>query len=135
VRRLALAATILPIVAAIGCKGAADDTEPAVVPKAVAFAGKVEPRFAGMWKATAGDDTLDLGKDGALAIESVTNSVAGKSKNRVKGSWLASGEGLVFRYADASGGETTLKYGAKLAGDTLVLQQSGGRLKTTYRRK
>ena len=126
----AVAATIM-----FGCKGTDDDLEPAVVPKAVTFEGDVDSKYVGLWKSSDGNSTLDLSKEGVVKIDQKIVAANGKSTSHVEGTWLAKGDDLLFRYPERSGGETTLKYAAKLKGNTLVLGQSGGRLKRTYVRK
>ena len=129
---VALAATALLV--AIGCRSEEDDSEPAVMPKKVAFTGRVEPKFIGTWATADGGSKLDLAKDGGLTISTSTPSPKGVSKSSYAGSWLVEGKSLRLRYADKSG-ETTIEYAAALQGDKLVLQQPGGRLKTVYARK
>lgn len=116
----------------VGCKGGDDDVEPAVVPKAVAFEGKADPAYAGTWTSTDGSSVLDLQKDGGVAISQTSASVNGKSTSRVKGRWLVSGGDLLFQYTEKSGGETTVKYGATLAGKELALKH--GSTTTNYLR-
>lgn len=118
----------------VGCKNPDDDVEPPVLPKTVAFEGQVDAKYAGAWKSADGGSALDLAKDGTAALDATTNSSKGPSKSHLKGKWLAKDGNLVFSYLDASGNPTTLQYGAKLSGNTLVLQQPGGKLKTTYTR-
>lgn len=133
--RTLLATTTLVVALLGGCKSEKDELEPAVVPRTVSYQGEVDAKYVGNWKGRAGNSTLLLGKDGSLVIESITNSVNGKSKSHIEGMWLADSGDLLFRYKEKSGDETTLKYKADLKGDQLVLQQQGGRLKTEYVRK
>ncbi|RYG86945.1 hypothetical protein EON77_02980 [bacterium] len=128
---MVLAATVVLVV---GCRAEDDDSEPAIVPKAVAFTGQVAPGFVGAWATADGSSKLDLAKDGALTIATSTPSPKGRSESSYKGSWLVEGKSLRLRYQDKSG-ETTIEYGAALAGDKLTLQQPGGRLKTVYTRE
>ncbi|RYG34725.1 hypothetical protein EON81_14810 [bacterium] len=128
----ALAAAVL----AVGCqKSEEEEFEPAIVPKTVAFEGKLDAKYVGIWGTADGSSTLDLKDDGAVKIGSVTSSQKGKSTSSVEGKWLASDGNLLFNYRDASGQDTTLKYGAAFDGGKLVLQQPGGRVKTTYLKK
>lgn len=119
-------AAIAAILAA-GCQGgnAEDEYEPAVVPKSVAFEGKVDAKYAGTWKSADGSSTLALAEDGRLKIESVVNSQNGKSTSKTEGKWLASGNDLLFQY-----GTTTLRNGASFEKGKLILQH--GRMKTVY---
>lgn len=112
-----------------------DDDSPAPTPKVVAFAGKVDPSYTGIWTSVDGTSVLVIGKDGSLNIDQTTVSVHGKSTSHFKGSWLADGGSLLFQYADGTSGRTTLKYAADLGGSTLVLHQPGGLVKTTYKRR
>ncbi len=128
-------ATMIVAILGAGCKKADDEDEPAVVPKAVTFEGKVDPSYVGEWKSTDGTSDLHLAKDGTVEIDSTTNSQNGKSTSHIKGMWLVSGERLLFKYAEKSGGDTTLEYNGKPTGNDLTLQQPGGRLKTKYTRK
>ena len=125
-----IAATLL-----LGCKNTDDDVEPAVLPKKVTFEGDVDSKYVGLWKSPDGASMLDLSKEGVVKIEQRIVAANGKSTSHVEGTWLAKGDDLLFRYPEKSGGETTLKYAAKLSGNTLVLGQSGGRIKRTYVRK
>ena len=124
---------VLAAALAVGCKGAEDDLEPARMPKPVAFAGKVDPSYAGAWHSQDGNSKLDLGKDGSARIEAVSTSVKGRSVSRVVGLWLVSKGDLLLRYPEKAGGETTVKYAARLSGDSLTLLH--GTLKTFYSRK
>lgn len=117
-----------------GCKPEADDGEAAILPKTITFEGKIDPAFVGRWSTPGDASALDLAKNGALKISSKVRTPGGVSNSEFSGRWLASGDKLLLRYAEPSG-ETTLEYTAKLEGNTLVLQQPGGRLKTTYKRK
>ena len=64
-----------------------------------------------------------------------TPSQAGKSTNHLLGQWLAQDGNLLVQYADATKQTTTLKYVATFSGGKLILQQPGGKLKTTYAKK
>lgn len=129
-----LGVAIFAAALAAGCKNADDDVEPAFVPKTIAFEGKVESKYVGDWSAK-GASRLNLKSDGTAVIESTTNSQSGKSTARFDGKWLAQDGRLLVQYGDATHPATTLEYEAKLSGDNMVLQQPGGRLKTTYARK
>jgi len=129
-----IAALIAASIQMAGCKGANEDFAPAILPKTFAFEGKVEPKYVGTWHSTEGHSTVDILKDGALKVETVTQSVAGKSVVNVSGQWLASGDNLMFRYQDKSHRSIVLKYAASVSGNTLVLQQATSRLKTSYHR-
>lgn len=132
--RLMFAATVL-VAVAVGCKGEEDDTEPAVVPKVVAFEGDVDPMYAGNWASKDGSSTLDMKADGGLKLGVTSNSQNGKSTSSYDGKWLANKGELRLKYKDSSGQDTVLAYAAQLTGNTMVLQQSGGKMKTTYTRK
>lgn len=133
-KRLGVALSLLTLTFLLsGCRPE-DGEEPAILPKKVTFEGKVDPRFVGTWTTADGGSRLDLAKDGGLMIVAKSRTPKGLSTSEYVGSWLVSGEKLRLRYREPSG-QTTLEYGAKLAGDTLTTQQPGGRLKTTYRRK
>jgi len=124
------------LVAVTGCKGGEeDDTEPAVVPKVVAFEGSVDPKFAGDWTSKDGSSTLNLAADGGLKLGVKSSSQNGTSTSHYDGQWLVSGSDLRLKYKDSSAQETVLSYGAELSGNSLVLQQLGGKLKTRYSRK
>lgn len=133
--RLTMGAALIGAALAFGCRKADAEDEPAVVPKAVAFEGQVDSKFAGAWTSANAGSILDLEKDGSATITTAIHSQNGKSTATNSGHWLVSGSDLVLRYADASRNETTVKYAAKLSGNTLELQQPGGRLKTTYTKK
>ncbi len=116
-----------------GCRPEEDDIEPAA-PQKVAFEGASDPKYIGAWATADAGSKLDLRKDGTLKISSTTSSRGGKSTSSFDGRWLVSGEMLRLRYVDTSG-ETTLEYTAALKGNTLNLQQPGGRLKMKYTRE
>lgn len=131
-----LAATVLMTVAAAGCKGGDDDdTAPNFVPKVVAFEGKTDPKFAGDWTSKDGSSTIGLATDGSLKLGVKSSSQNGTSTSHYDGQWLVSGSDLRLKYKDSSSQETVLSYKAELSGNSLVLQQSGGKMKTNYTRK
>jgi len=118
-----------------GCKGAEDDEyAPAVRPKAFAFTGKQDAKFAGKWRTADGDSTVEILKDGNLNLQTVSHSQSGKSVSDLKGQWLVDGSSLLFQYSVDKQPPTTLKYTATLAGDTLTLVPDGGKVKTVYKR-
>ncbi|RYG26883.1 hypothetical protein EON82_01560 [bacterium] len=133
-RRLALC-SLLATAVVVGCKNPDDDLEPAIVPKVHAFEGTTEPKFVGTWASTDGLSTLDLIKDGTLAIHATVPTPSGKSTSVLKGHWLASDGSLLLKYGKAGQGETVLKYTAAFSDKGLKLKQEGGRMETTYRRK
>lgn len=127
-------AALFPLFVCGACAPPADDVEPAVAPKSVAFAGSVDTRFIGVWRSADGGSTLDLGKDGGLKLTQTTRSQNGATTSSFEGRWLADAGKLRLRYADAAKQETTIEYAATFAKGALVLGQPGGRVKTTYRR-
>ncbi|RYG45476.1 hypothetical protein EON79_12525 [bacterium] len=134
--RLSWAAALAAAVLTVGCqKSEEEEFEPAIVPKTVAFEGKVDEKYAGTWVTADGKSTLGLSKDGALKVGTVTNSPQGKKTASLDGKWLASDGSLLMKYADASGQDTVLKYLASFEGTKLVLQQSAGGMKTVYNKK
>jgi hypothetical protein len=113
-----------------GCNSSdADEYEPAVVPKSVAFEGTSDAKYVGDWKASDGTSELRLEKDGALKIKTTVSTQSGKSVNEVEGKWLAADGKLRFQYRDV-----TVEYGAELSGSTMTLLQPGGNVKTTYKK-
>ena len=133
-RRPALIVSLAAMIV-VGCKSPDDDLEPAFVPKVHAFEGSVDQKLAGKWVTTDGVSTLEMAKDGALKVQTLRPSPSGKSASNVEGKWLASSGSLLMQYGTPGQGETVLKYDVKVAGDTMTLQQEGGRLKTVYHRK
>ncbi len=130
------AVTVFGMVAAMGCKGGdEDDTAPNFVPKVVAFEGKIDTKFAGDWTSKDGSSTIGLAADGSLKLGVKSSSQNGTSISHYDGQWLASGSDLRLKYKDSSSQETVLSYKAELSGNSLVLQQSGGKMKTNYTRK
>jgi hypothetical protein len=117
-----------------GCK-TGDDYTQASTPKAVVFEGKLDPRFVGTWKTPGGISTMDLQKDGKLAIETVSESRNGKNDIKVSGQWLKKDSDLLFRYTVQGQGQVLLKYSAKLDGKTLTLQQAGMKVKSVYKKQ
>lgn len=129
---VALLATAIHV---CGCRGSEDDYAPAVVPRTFAFEGKIEPKYVGNWSSTDGSSTIDIMKGGVLKIETVSRSVAGQSVGHITGKWLVDANNLSFQYVVGAQKPTVLKYSASISGNTLTLQLSGGKMKTTYRRK
>jgi len=123
------------LAAGFGCKNPDDELAPAFVPKTYNFEGQIDTKFVGTWKTSDGNSTIDLDPKGACKIDTIIHSMSGKTTSRVDGKWLATDGSLMFQYGDASHGTTVLKYNATLKGNTLDLQQAGGRMKTTYHRK
>ena len=132
--RLTVAA-LAAAVASLGCQKADDEYAPAVKPKTFTFEGKVDTHYVGNWGTADGSSNLDIEKDGELKIETVTNSVTGKSVGHISGNWLTEGKSLMFRYSVGSQAPTVLKYTASIAGNVLTLTQDGSSVKTTYKRK
>lgn len=119
-----------------GCvgAGASDDSGPPLAPNTPVFEGKVDPKFAGTWKTKDGNSSLQLGKDGALKVETISNSQSGKSDVKVSGQWLVKDKHLTLRYSGKSNEPEVIQYTATLSGNSLTLELGRGRLKTTYRR-
>jgi hypothetical protein len=128
----ALAATV----GLAGCSGATDDDSAQAVPSKISvFEGRVDPLFVGTWKSKNGNSTIQLGKDGALNVETISFSPAGKSDVKVSGQWLIKGDSLTLKYTDNKNHQTVLlQYKASLSGNKLKLDQGGGRLTTIYTR-
>jgi hypothetical protein len=118
-----------------GCKGADDEYAPAVGPKTYPFEGKIDTKYVGAWQSSPPGSKLDILKDGTLKLENVTHSVAGTTVSHVAGTWLSSGNNLMFRYVVGTQEPTVLKYSTTLSKNSLVLVPAGGTAKTTYNRK
>lgn len=121
----------------ISCRSGAvpEDPEGPPSPAKVSFQGKIDPKFAGTWKSTRGDSTLDLGKDGTLTSETTAQTAGGKSDVKVTGQWLIDGDKLTLRYVDRSKDQTVMQYSAKLSGNKLEMGMPNSRMKMTYLRK
>ena len=133
-RAAALCAAALVAVASLGCKGPADEDDgPSIVPKAVAFEGRVDPAYVGNWKSADGSAGLALDKEGNVTIDQAITAANGRSTSKVRGKWLVSGGDLLLDYPERSGGETTVKYGAKVSARELALKH--GSTTTIYRRE
>ena len=132
--RLTVAA-LAAAVASLGCQKADDEYAPEVKPKSYTFEGNIDSKFVGNWGAADGSSELDIEKDGTLKIDTVTNSVSGKSVGHVSGNWLAEGKSLMFRYAVGARTPTVLKYTAAISGSVLTLSKEGSTVKITYKRK
>lgn len=128
-------AAVVMATAVGGCaKVAPSQDGPAFTPKKYTFAGKVDPKFVGLWVSSDGHSKMTLLKDGSLAIATVVNSVAGKGVSTVKGAWLVNQSSLMFKYAIGKQPTTVLKYGATLNGKVLRLMPAGSHKPEIYHR-
>jgi hypothetical protein len=130
-----MVAAIAAAVLVAGCNLSQEEYAPAANPTSVAFEGKLVPKYVGNWKTSNGSSSIDIDKDGGVKIETVSQSMLGKSDVVVSGKWLAGDDSLLFRYLTKTQEPVVLKYSAVLTGKSLTLSQAVGRLKTVYQRK
>jgi hypothetical protein len=130
VTRLAMA--IVSAIAIVGCSPS--EVDESLPTRAVhAFTGAVDPAYVGHWKGNDKMSGLDLKEDGTATIMSATESAGGRAESKITGEWKVDKPSLLLRYKMGTQ-EVTLKYQAKLNGDSLELIQSGNNHKNSYRR-
>jgi hypothetical protein len=110
---LALAACVL-----CGCP--APEEEEGAKP-AIAFSGKPDARFVGVWKVTPGDMTYTFEESGHYIIDGTITNQGKKMKNHTEGQWSVDGDRFLIR--DSQNNVVPYKYDLK--NDSLTLALTG----------
>ncbi|MBN9503216.1 MAG: hypothetical protein BGO01_19755 [Armatimonadetes bacterium 55-13] len=128
-RKIASAAlSILSAWIIVGC-GEPEANSPEPVAPQIAFEGKVDPSYAGIWITADKTSTLELSKDGKA---NMTNVAVGRGTSKAAGEWKISDKNLLFK---VEGPESYVsRYAAELKGDILHLKQKASKLDVEYKR-
>jgi len=129
---VALAAVTAFVLA--GCSPTEDPDSGPAMPKPVSFEGKVDPALVGNWSTKDLHSVITLFKGGEALILAVAKTPGGEAKSQYAGQWLSTPNDLLLKYSVPGQGDTTVKYGYKLADGKLTLT-SGIGTKTEYQIK
>jgi len=120
------------MVATFGCQKPEEPDGPPVR-KTYVMSGAPDPAFVGNWAGKDKMSNLELKEDGSAKIMAATLSASGRNETRLNGEWKVDKPNLFLKYKSGAS-DVTLKYEAKLNGDSLELIQAGNNHKNAYQR-
>ena len=137
IRWAAASAAVLCVLASLvaGCDPQPPESDGPPMPKAVEFVGKVDESLVGLWKTADGRSTLNMAKNGDLALQTINTTPGGDVKTDLKGSWLVDGDRLLLKYVNKDQSESVIAYSLTHAGNSMTLSTKSPKRETKYTRK
>lgn len=111
-----------------GCQPAEEDSAPVSDLPKTEMKGQVDTTFAGRWVRKDKNQTIIMGEDGKVDIDSLIPTPNGMQETKGVGTWSYDGERVYFKTSTDKAPETTTSYIAKLDGEKMEF--TSGKIKT-----